>query len=247
VSAPTYSLLHRFESFYNFRVHNGFPMPSPHELVGRCGKGMFNVCTFRGNFHLFLSSLGKTRLSQAEQEFMGPYFQLARGNGSRKGIPVNTTAAQPVFLYEISQLSDKNATRASTLRKDLQDFLELDQPISPMIWFKPGRNQSSLPAKNAIKKLKIDICQSQYGKEVESRALISCYCFRTLTVLCRNQDIIRGVLMKQAVNASIWIAKYFVHGPMVHVSSKDYFVEDLMSAWERDPCVARRQANASQY
>jgi hypothetical protein len=221
-------------------------MPSPHKLVGRCGKGMFNVCTFRGNFHLFLSGLGKTRLIQSEKELMGPYLQLVRGHDGSKEFAINATAAQPLFLYEISQLSDKNATRASTLRKDLQEFLNLNQPVSPMIWFKPGRNQSSIPAQKTINERKINICQSQYGKSVESAALISCLPSSGTHTFMAHQDDIRAVLMRQAVNASLWIRQYFVHSPTVKVSSKDYFVQDLVSSWERDPCVARRQETAIQ-
>jgi hypothetical protein len=210
---------------------------------------MFNVCTFRGNFHLFLSSLGKTRLTQSEKELMGPYHELVRGNDGSEEIIVNATA-QPLFLYEISQLSDKNATRASALRKDLQYFLELDQPISPMIWFKPGRNQSSIPAKKMINERKIDICESKYGKNVKRAALISflppsgTHCPHLLLL---KLDDIRGVLMEQAVNTSLWIRQYFVHSPTVTISSKDYFVNELMPSWERDPCLARRQETVTQH
>jgi hypothetical protein len=41
------------------------------------------------------------------------------------------------------------------------------------------------------------------------------------------------------VNASTWIRQHFVHSPTVVVSSKDYFIHDLMASWKRDPCLGR--------
>lgn len=185
---------------------------------------------------------------------MAPYLQLVTGKDGSNAF--NATVSQPLFLYEISQLSDKNESRASQLRDDLQDFLDLEQPISQMIWFKPGRNHSSVPAQKTVNRLKIDICQSQYGKQVDYVKRIDYVALvshllrsdtQTLTLgRCNLLDDIRDVLMRQAVNASLWIRQYFVKSPTVKVSSKDYFVEELMTSWERDPCVARRQAAVTQ-
>jgi hypothetical protein len=127
-------------------------------------KGSFNVCTFRGNFHLFLAGLGKTPLSQTETALMGQYHRILLDDDEVKPF----TTPQPLFLYEVSQLSDKNRTRAERLRHDLQGFLHLNEPIPPMIWFKPGMNHTSLSKKEAAEKLKIDICQPQFGTSLRS-------------------------------------------------------------------------------
>lgn len=50
-----------FESFYNFRVHNNFPMPPPQKLVGKCRKFNSGVCTDRANFKQHLSKIEGSR------------------------------------------------------------------------------------------------------------------------------------------------------------------------------------------
>jgi len=50
-----------FESFYNFRVHNEFPMLPPQKLVGRCKKLNQGVCTNRANFSDHLSKIEDSR------------------------------------------------------------------------------------------------------------------------------------------------------------------------------------------
>ena len=46
-----------FESFYNFRVHNEFPMRPANRLVGKCKKLNQGVCTDRANFSNFLAKI----------------------------------------------------------------------------------------------------------------------------------------------------------------------------------------------
>jgi len=46
-----------FESFYNFRIHNEFPMPPPQKLVGKCKRFNRGVCTERANFSKHLSKI----------------------------------------------------------------------------------------------------------------------------------------------------------------------------------------------
>lgn len=47
--------------------------------------------------------------------------------------------------------------------------------------------------------------------------------------------------MKQSVNASKWIRRYFVDAEDVVVSSKQHFSDVLMKSWESDPCLDRQQ------
>lgn len=131
----------------------------------------------------------------------------------RKMDPFDSSSRR-VFLYEVSQLSDTE--REPELRADLQKFLRLKEPISPMIWYKPGRNHSDLTdnQQERLKSKKIDICDREYSA-------------------------LRQVLLEQAVSASQWIRNFFVHAPSVVVSSKEHFVNELMPSWERDPCLDR--------
>jgi hypothetical protein len=120
-----------------------------------------------------------------------------------------------VYLYEVSQLSDKDETRSSAIRDDLRQFLGLREPIAPFIWFKPGKNHTRQGLKRVEKK-KIDICDDRFAT-------------------------VRSTLMEQSVNASKWIREYFVDAEDVVVSSKEHFSDVLLTAWERDPCLDRQQ------
>ena len=200
-----------FESFYNHRVHNKFPMPPPARLVGKCRKGMFNVCTARARFHVFLANLGKTSLSN-------PVELGLLGIAATALHPVPTTA--PVFLYEVSQLADdENAERQAQFLYDLQAFLDLPQHLNGLQWHKPGMAYESERARQAAEKRKMDICHDQYAS-------------------------LRAILMTHAVNASAWIAQYFVAATGVTVSSRDYFVNTILPRWKVDPCNQRNKTAA---
>jgi hypothetical protein len=193
-----------FESFYNFRIHNKVRMPPAEKLVGNCVGGMHGVCTRSGNFHFFLRNLGKTNTTDPdESRYIEPKLRRFQRVIASK---------RRVFLYEVSQLSDKDENRSLAIRDDLQQFLGLKEPIAPFIWFKPGRNHTRQDLKR-INKKKID----KFAK-------------------------LRRKLMEQSVNASKWIREYFVDAEDVVVSSKKHFSDVLLTAWERDPCLDRQQA-----
>ena len=50
-----------FESFYNFRIHNEFPMRPPQRLIGKCKKLNKGVCTDRANFSNHLARIEDSR------------------------------------------------------------------------------------------------------------------------------------------------------------------------------------------
>ena len=140
-----------FESFYNFRVNNMFPMPPADKLVGRCARRHQGLCTFRGNFHLFLANLGKTQIETDPQEqalIPTEYQKLI------KPVPLKGR----IFLWDISQLNSDNPH----FRQDLQEFLRLEEPLPEMIWIKPGFSHEKNPLKHEINSKKIDICEDQY-------------------------------------------------------------------------------------
>ena len=127
-----------FESFYNFRVHNGQKMPDAEKMKGACGGGFNGVCTDRGQFHFQLANLGKTMLLPEEN-------MLMERRRTRRRTVANFT--QPVFLYEVSQLSDTDETRALALRQDLTKFLELKEEIKVcVIWLAGLLKSKLLPA-----------------------------------------------------------------------------------------------------
>lgn len=132
-------------------------MPPAENLVGRCKKGWNNVCTYRSNFHIFLSNLGKTNMTtdEMEQQYVDEPFRKTMD-------PVPTS--RRVFLYEVSQLSDPDEDRALQFRTDLQHYLHLKQPIDPFIWYKPGRNHTNERNLDEVLSRKIDICDERYAE-----------------------------------------------------------------------------------
>jgi hypothetical protein len=181
-------------------------MRHPNSLIGICSRGSHYVCTLRSNFHLFLSNLGKTNLTADELDILPHgYKQYAK--------PV--AVPNPVFLYDVSQLSDPDPTRNQEFLNDLQTYLGLSQPISPMIWVKPGKNLTDAVFVEREAR-KIDICNDEY-------------------------QLVRDELMQQSIAAAKWIRNYFMQAPTVTVSNPGYFSNVILESWLRDPCVERRQ------
>lgn len=188
-------------------------MPPAEKLIGKCKRGWENVCTFRGNFQIFLSNLGKTNMTidMNERKFIDSKFW-----GAIHPVPTQ----RRVFLYEVSQLSDRSDERALQFRTDLQHFLRLKQPLEPFIWFKPGVNHTEERALVEVNTRKIDICQERYEE-------------------------LRQVLMHQSIQAAQWIRTYFMHADGVVVSSPEHFSNTLLKVWEVDPCIERNRKSRS--
>jgi hypothetical protein len=192
-------------------------MPPASDLVGKCLKGGYNVCTYRSNFHLFLSNLQLTPMGAKELDYIEAQYHK-----QRNPLVIASGGRPQVFLYEVSELTSSSSSSSSTtnnasdidLRHALQSFLGLAIPISPFIWFKPGRDHEGDQEKiKALDAKKIDICQGQY-------------------------DALRQILQQQATNASRWIRHYLLEAPEVSVSNKASFAE-IMRGWETDPCTRR--------
>lgn len=112
-----------FESFYNFRIHNGIDMPLPETLIGKLQRGMVGVATDESKFHLHLDNLGKTNHTADELKL------LSRGDDKKYILP---RMNNPVFLYEVNQLRDTNETRSATFSMDLKSYLELENEFQPL-------------------------------------------------------------------------------------------------------------------
>lgn len=259
-----------FESFYNFRIHNGFPMPPPEQLVGRCRKGMYNCCTFRSNFHIFLANLGKTQIHRQstnnsnatdnvswmldveELQWMAPDFQ-------RSVKPQTGHLNRPVFLYDVSQLRPdvNHPERSQKFLSDLQHFLGLSHPfVSTNI---PPKDGSTSPT-NATSTLLLPqqslseptIIWYKPGKKrgidqgaLERQAQLDAKKIN----ICESPrfDALRQVLLEQAQNASHWIVHYFLRiAPNVTVSSRNYLIDTILNQeWKRDPCTGAAPASGT--
>ena len=205
-------------------------MPPAETLVGRCTKRTQGVCTFRGNFHLFLANMGKTNIANNPQE------QLLIPEEYRKAIKPIPLQGR-IFLWEMTQLknddhrhSDNQTTTTNSaavlrhsnvqFRNDLQHFLRLEHALPEMIWVKPGFAHVNETIKAHITSQKIDICNDQYEQ-------------------------LRAVLLHQGTLAARWIRDYFLHADGVYVSQKEYFSQVILKRWGRDPCLDRRAAASS--
>lgn len=226
-----------FESMYNFRVQNlGLhgtkrlkTMPPPSKLIGRCMLGMLNCCTFYSNFAHSLIRLGKQYINEddnlpipidqrrqpteLENKIVGQYRR------ERYNISEVEPVLNPVFLFELSQLSDRNTTRADEFRTDVQSLLGLKSSLPDMIHFKPGQYIHNDTTQNEIDKRKIDICDDEYKP-------------------------VRDALMVYARDTSTWIRTVFLNSPTVYYSSREYMDEILLS-WMIDPCSVDKPSSST--
>lgn len=195
-----------FESLYNFRVSNvpWKTMLPTSQLTKGCISGSQGVCAWRASFHDFLSRLGKTPMSSTSEKEL---LQL--------GIAPLKTKVGPVFLYEVSQLSengDDGGVRSAQFRTDLKKFLGLQKDIHPFQHVDTsGRFDYLAHVKRQVDQNKIDICKTEH-------------------------DVIREVLMKKARASSKWLREYFIQSDEVFVSAREHFVS-ILESWMYDPCL----------
>jgi hypothetical protein len=185
---------------------------------------MRNCCTYRASYAYYLIRLGKQYLSSIpnnqRREPTELEWKIATKYNASFGYDVTRIKPipNPVFLYELSQLSDTNITRAEIFRKDVQDFLGLQQSLPILGHHKPGKYVQNTTLQQQIDQYKINICDDKYSD-------------------------IRNELLVIAQESSIWIREVFINSPTVYVSSHDYF-ESLLEKWIIDPCTTRRTATA---
>lgn len=154
-----------FHSFYNFKLRDKkSSMPLPELLDGECllemkageeranhvknklgGLSDRGVCADLARYHVRLSWMGKTNISDpAEDVLLGPNRRYKLANRA----PIRN----PIFLYEVAQLGDKNMSRLSTFLNDLQQYLGLSTPFT----------LPASPKKIAHDKEQFDICEHKY-------------------------------------------------------------------------------------
>jgi hypothetical protein len=211
-----------FESLYNFRVQNqkvkdAGRMRHPNDLVGVCTRGMKNTCTEKGNFALHLLRLGKQNHNSTSSPSSGggsvPSERAERVLRLYRSKWYNASAVpampNPVFLFDVAQLGDSNATRSRQFQRDVQWFLGLEEEMLPFVRTKPGKVWG--PVVQAKKdRLRIDICDDEYA-------------------------LVRANLVKMSRLNADWIRNEFLNYPGVHFSSRD-FLEQILDTWMLDPC-----------
>ena len=202
-----------FESYWNFRYWKAYH-PIPASAIGRKGdihRIVYNkLHTGLGEYHVFMSMLGKTAQNRDADEWklMEPF--LRRRDNATSQFPFSKIQNQ-VFLVESSQLSDQNVTRLSQLRHDLSTFLGLSTPLPLEIPHIAPETLRLTPEELKLRdRTRVNICDDDYVA-------------------------LRAELLRIGDAASQWLAKYFMKSDGVHYSSRDY-LERVLETWSVDPC-----------
>jgi hypothetical protein len=152
--------VHWFESFWNFfRLDLRKETPGVGDMIGRkvaLGVLEKGVHTGLGEFHLYLSRLGKTNQTTDPDEWaLLKDFYLP----DEMHMAPAPRVPHKVFFLETSQLADKNENRSAQLRKDLQEFLGLRLPFPPVVHVRPLKKKIDAAQKE---RLRMDICRPQH-------------------------------------------------------------------------------------
>jgi hypothetical protein len=209
-----------FESFYNYRLkRDADELPPPASLMGACTDHMNDVCTDNANFHIHLAMLGKTNLTALERVLLESTTSNSTSTSTR--VPRNPKnlmhLPNPVFLYDVSQLGGSNVDVSESVRRDMQDYLGLQQPL-PVL--EPTARSISSSASSSSQEPShnlLDICLPEH-------------------------DALRQELLQIAWQASEWITTYFLPLSDVTVPAPEHFRSVLLNDWRNDPCETRKTA-----
>jgi len=178
------------QSYYNYRVTEIYDnnstesIPPLESLVGK--KDWKGVSTDMAPFDLYLKQLGKTNMTTDQlSEFVGRPHMAVRPNSFK------------IFLYSLDQMKDKDEKRTLGLRKDLQKFLDLKQPLPPF-----GHENLNNFVGNKGHKETVDICEPRY-------------------------DDVRKLLVEQGRIMEQWIRKDFIMSPDVVVANEKHFADTV--------------------
>lgn len=142
-----------FQSYYNFRARHpklrlNATLPDANELIGECTEAGQGLCTDRAKFHSNLAMFGKTNMTDDKA-----FDLLHLDEKYRYIVPVENE----VFLYDLAQLYDSDASRVDQVKLDLQNFLGLKTPL-----IDPDGVRIRDPAKKM--KQALDICEDRYAE-----------------------------------------------------------------------------------
>jgi hypothetical protein len=208
-----------FESFYNYRLKRD-ELPPPASLMGACTDHMNDVCTDNANFHVHLAMLGKTNLTALERVLLET---TSNSSTTSTRVPRNPKKLMhlpnPVFLYDVSQLDGSNVDVSESVRRDMQDFLGLQQPL-PVLEPVAGSSSTSSARSHSQE-------PSQHNMNM-------------LDICLPEHDTLRKELLQIAWQASEWITTYFLPLSDVTVPAPEHFRSVLLNDWRNDPCETRK-------
>ena len=200
-------------------------------MIGSCRASTHNTCTDKGEFGIFLRNLGVTLTAAASKEFTPEHldpetlkhvqFEKTMHHAAHMKYKTVTPMPNPIFLFEISQLHEPNATRQRAFQQDVSDFLGLhDDPLSlELPHSKPGKTWGDASIQAQKDAAKIDICKDDYAD-------------------------IRRILLRQARTTAAWIRHVLLPTGRVRVSDPQHF-DELLNQWMVDPCGPHETTNTA--
>jgi hypothetical protein len=227
--------VYMMESFYNFRIQNGYDMPPLKTLHYRNLANQYGVSWSRAEYHTTLMYLGKTNLTSNEELALFPWpakkqiqkrreerKQEAEGNGNpdqdQTQIPPYIRVPNPVFLYDTTQLESIDADDSSSSSRwiaqfglDMANYLGLSSPLPPPPRHSPGKRLPNATLQAQRNDKKIRICDSTYSEQ-------------------------RVQLLEIGSRAARWILDYLLLADNVFVSNPHHFRE-LLEGYSQDPCT----------
>jgi hypothetical protein len=231
--------IYMMESFYNFRIQNGYDMPPLETLHYRNLANQYGVSWSRAEYHTTLMNLGKTNLTSKEeldlfpptakkqiQKRMEERKLAAQGNSvpNQDQVAPYVRVPNPLFLYDTTQL-ESNVTDDSggdspprllaQFGRDMSNFLGLSSPLPPPPRHSPGKllRNATLQAQRNAKKIRI--CDDKYREQ-------------------------RLQLLEIGSRVAKWILDYLLPSEDVFASNPHYFRE-LLEGYSQDPCRARSE------
>ncbi len=218
------------ESFYNFRIQNGYELPPLEKLHYRNLANQYAVSWSRAEYHSTLMYLGKTNLTseqelalmprQARKQIQKRLEERRKNSGqgdektdSHSQLPPYDQLSNPVFLYDTAQLGDtENPSRLQQFGQDVANYLGLSSPLPPPPRNSPGKKlqNATLQAERDAKKIRI--CDDRYREQ-------------------------RMLLLEIGGRATRWILEFFLPSENVFVSNPQHF-RTLLEGYSQDPCVS---------
>jgi hypothetical protein len=226
--------IYMMESFYNFRIQNGYEMPPLETLHYRNLANQYGVSWSRAEYHTTLMYLGKTNMTSQEELALFPRpakKQIQKQWEERKKeehgvndhdqyqVAPYIRVPNPLFLYDTSQLernvgdnSGESPPRwIAQFGLDMANFLGLLSPLPPPPRHSPGKLLQNVTLQAQRNAKKIRICDEKYREQ-------------------------RLHLLEIGSRAGRWILDYLLPEDDVFVSNPHHFRE-LLDGYSRDPCL----------
>ena len=242
-----------FESFYNYWntiADNGRrqPLPiDPIKLIGPCHQqsGIANVCTDHAAFHYYLkrvigdtSSTGSSTPTNTSNTSNSSSSNSGDGGGNFV-LPNNNN---PIFIYEITQLTDTNKTRMKQFTTDIKNYLGIEKDFKT----------DAPPKYNTLKKITKTRHRRSRSKHSTSKSTNTPEPPLPPPRIINICDYpkVHDVLMKHSIDTANYMKGLLLsnenennhsnnsnsNNNIITVSSKDYLLSILETNYRQDPC-----------